>query len=89
VIWTAAILACLAGAVYLTVRRVRRHLRESAGTAADLSRLTEAQRAQWERMQASHRRQAAAERDAANRPLRERELRGPDRERQSEPAARA
>jgi len=76
VIGEAAIVAALAGAVFFGMRAFRRWLREQkeAFEAIDPADLTDAQRAEYERHLADHRRAEAeeqAERDAALRLKRE------------------
>lgn len=64
-IWTVLILVCLAGALYFGVRSARRELREAIEAVEqhppDLSKLTDAQRAEYERLLAAHHRAEAAE----------------------------
>lgn len=64
-IWTLLILVCLAGALYFGVRAARRELREELEdlerNPPDLSKLTDAQRAEYERLLAAHRRAEAAD----------------------------
>ncbi|MDA1358336.1 hypothetical protein O1R50_01815 [Glycomyces luteolus] len=77
-IWTLAILVSLAGALYFGVRAARRELREGIEDLErhppDLTKLTDAQRAEYERLLAANRLAQAvedAERAAAERLMRE------------------
>ncbi|MFC3495420.1 hypothetical protein [Glycomyces rhizosphaerae] len=81
-IWTLVILVCLAGALYFGVRSARRELREEIEdlerNPPDLSKLTAAQRAEYERLLAAHHHAEAAEeaeRAAAERLMREQDER--------------
>ncbi|WP_205323743.1 hypothetical protein [Glycomyces sp. YM15] len=64
-IWIVLILVCLAGALYFSVRSARRELHEGIDALErhppDLSKLTGAQRAEYERLLAAHRRAETAE----------------------------